>query len=157
VLLICNLLIEMSHLEDAFWAKSSYHVTSISIFGQSWTCGEWLNKFMDPRNAFWELMYLSDTFLQVDGPPVYFTLTIMMTHALYIYLWWSGCQPKVKKHKVRTRGRMLVLISTSWPKGWANWALDSAPWSKGAHPLGLRVPIAQHHIREVEATRNSTL
>jgi hypothetical protein len=26
-----------------------------------------------PTNAFWELMDLSDTSLQVDGPPVYFT------------------------------------------------------------------------------------
>jgi hypothetical protein len=56
-------------------------------------------------------------------------ITIMMTHARYIYLWWSGCQPKVKKHKVRSRGKILVLISIGWPKGWANWALDLAPWS----------------------------
>jgi hypothetical protein len=56
-------------------------------------------------------------------------ITIMMTHARYIYLWWSGCQSKVKRHKVRSRRRMLVLISTSWPKGWANWALNSTPWS----------------------------
>jgi hypothetical protein len=27
-----------------------------------------------PRNAFWELMDLSDTSLQVDGPPVYYAL-----------------------------------------------------------------------------------
>jgi hypothetical protein len=27
------------------------------------------------RNAFWELMDLSDPSLQVDGPPVHFTLT----------------------------------------------------------------------------------
>jgi hypothetical protein len=36
----CNLLSEMSRLEDASCAKSSCHVTSTSISRQLWTCGE---------------------------------------------------------------------------------------------------------------------
>jgi hypothetical protein len=34
---------------------------------------------------------------------------------------------------------LLVLISTSRPKGWANWALTRLPY-RGAHPLGSRAP-----------------
>jgi hypothetical protein len=42
----------MPQVEDASWAKSWCHVTSISISRQLWTCGEWLNKFMDPNMHF---------------------------------------------------------------------------------------------------------
>jgi hypothetical protein len=34
-------------------------------------------KIYRPKNAFLKLMDLSDTFLQFDGPPVHFTLTII--------------------------------------------------------------------------------
>jgi hypothetical protein len=80
-----------------------------------------------------------------------------MTHARYVYLWWSGCQPKVKKHKVRSRGRMLVLIYSNWPKRVGQLGLWLSSMIGGAHPLGLRAPVAQHHIREVGATRNCSL
>jgi hypothetical protein len=49
---VCNLLIEMTHLEEAVGAKSSCHDTSRSIYGRLWTCGERLNKFMDPKMHF---------------------------------------------------------------------------------------------------------
>jgi hypothetical protein len=49
---ICNLPIEMPQLEDASWAKAWCHATSTSISRQLWTCGEWLNKFMDPEMHF---------------------------------------------------------------------------------------------------------
>jgi hypothetical protein len=45
---------------------------------------------------------------------------------------------KVKKHKVRSRGRMSVLISTSWAFG-PTGLLTQLP-DQGAHPLGLRAP-----------------
>lgn len=42
--------------------------------------------------------------------------------------WGVPPAPRAPRAGVAGRGgRVLVLISTSWPKGWANWALDLAP------------------------------
>jgi hypothetical protein len=46
----------------------------------------------EPRNAFWELMDLSDTSWQVDGPPVYFTL-------LFFKVYWASTLVHVSSPK----------------------------------------------------------
>jgi hypothetical protein len=51
-------------------AKSSCHVTSRSIMDLRWAT----QQVYGPKNTFSKLMGLSDTFLQVDGPLVHFTL-----------------------------------------------------------------------------------
>jgi hypothetical protein len=49
---VCNLFVEMPHLEDVVGAKSSCHDISTSINGRLWTHGERLNKFMDLKMHF---------------------------------------------------------------------------------------------------------